>query len=143
MKKNYYTFINEKIKSLDIDILKKKKEIETLKEERQLLKETIHEKNDDIRSEEEKLNSILQYYKTHGYKTTIAKRNSVINSWNKIKLIIDSKERISIVDAEGHTVGEIVGEKNQKIRLLLKKLPDYTPSITEVDEETFKLLISF
>lgn len=143
MGKNYYDFINNKIKKMDANIIKRKKEITDIQNEIKSLDQEGSNAHKILKEKEIIMDNILKSYRNKGFKIIVAKKREEIHSWSEINLKFLSNGRIDIVDKEGELIGEIVGDKSKKLRLLVEKLPQYSVAATGVNEDTFEVLVSF
>lgn len=141
MNKNYYEYIKNKIDKLDksIDITskhiqEKKTEIERLLHEKKEKKKILFEKNS-------LLDEALSFYRKNGYKTIIAKKHGQVQAWEELYLRKKFNEHFSILNKKDEEVGEIVGNKSRKIKLFLELFEEMKINVSEVNDETFSIII--
>ncbi|WBW98706.1 hypothetical protein [Oceanirhabdus sp. W0125-5] len=143
MSKQYYNFLNNKIQKLDKQILEAKEQIKEL--DIKVLDQNNCLKS--LKSEEERLqhniNQIIAQYKENGLKLIIAKQNPHIDTWKGIYLKEKDNSRISVFNNNSQLIGEIVGKKAAHLSLLMKKIPNFSATITDYSDDNFMILIRF
>jgi len=143
MNKQYYNLLNKKILKLDKQIQEAKEQIEELD------KKVLNKKKyyTSVKEEEERLknnmNQIIAHYKENGLKLIIAKQNPNIEAWKGINFKSQDNSRISVLNNNSQLLGEIVGKKAMHLSLLIKKLPEYSATITDYSNNNFMILIRF